>query len=172
MSAPQWKFRPEFLDGCPGGGQGCVLDHETVARLLHSMVVDPAHEPFSRSELFPPRKQEKISNKVGRLTGVSVVRSDTLTVDEVRERSLAQANRRPGRSAEGAYVADVDALRRLKIDGIELNDDNQLFVVYDDPLLDEPLHAVIRASGEIPRTDQDAVRNELKKLFKRHRIRP
>jgi hypothetical protein len=92
-----------------------------------------------------------------------VVRNATLSDDQVRALSEAQASRRSGRTAQGALVAIADELRRIAHE----ESPGQVVYIYDDPIRpDELQHAVIRGKETIPRTDQDDIRDKITAAFK------
>jgi len=56
MTNPEsWTGRDE-KKACCENSPGPVGDAEDLARLLLSRIDEPDHEPFKRSELFPPKK--------------------------------------------------------------------------------------------------------------------
>ena len=124
-------------------------------------IAEADHEPFKRSELFPPGKGG-FSNECGDADGSSVVRCASLTDADIREKAAAQARKRPGREQRGALVANVDHLRSIKLPE---KPDEQVVFVYDDPLVSEHLHAVIRGCEALGRPDQDDLRNRIRAQF-------
>lgn len=113
-------------DGNPGAAVG---DGETVARLLHTKIIEPEGRPFRREELFP-RKGQPHSSACGKADGVSVVRRDGLTDDEVRARAAQHARRTPGRTQQGAVQASAGRLRALQLPD---SDGGQVVFLYDGP---------------------------------------
>lgn len=157
-----WTSWSESTARC-AGGLGAVNVIESIARLLHSRIRVPHGDPFRRSELFHDDKTA-FSNKCGESDGVSVVRCDTLSDDELCERSDVQANRRPGRTGDGAIVALVRDLRSVEVDG---RPGEQVVFIYDDPMPLEPLHAIVRGNRDLDRSEQALVRDRIRDAFRR-----
>jgi hypothetical protein len=150
-----WTSWPEGDARCPGD-HGPVDSGEAVARLLHSKL-----DPFRRSEIFR-KLSDSFSNECGKSDGMSIVRSNTLSDDDLRERSQKQAALKPQRTAEGALVAKVGALRDIEVDG---RPGEQVVFIYDDPLPSEPLHAVLRGEEALDRPEQTFVRDKIRDAF-------
>jgi hypothetical protein len=155
-----WTSWPEGDARCPGD-HGPVGSAEAVARLLHSKLLQSTGGPFRRSEIFR-KPSGSFSNECGKSDGMSVVRSNTLSDDDLRERSQKQAALRPQRTAEGALVAKVAALREIEVDG---RPGEQVVFIYDDPLPSEPLHAVLRGGEALDRPEQTFVRDKIRDAF-------
>jgi hypothetical protein len=157
-----WTLWREDEARCPGD-HGPVRSSEALARLLHSNLLRPRGDPFRRSEIFR-KLGETFSNECGKSDGMSVVRSDLLSDNELRERSQNQSALKPNRSAEGALVAQVDVLRRITVDG---RPGEQVVFIFDDPLPSEPLHAVLRGSENLDRPEQSSIRDKIRDSFNR-----
>lgn len=155
-----WAGRPDNQPCC-GEEPGAVGDGEPIARLLHSVIEEPAGEPFARRHFLPP-KPGVCCNDCGNADGVSVCRSETLTDDEIRARANALASLKPGRVGRGALVAYATDLRAVRHP--DLPDEQQVFV-YDDPMVDDELHAVIRMNDALSRPKQDEVRVRIRAAF-------
>lgn len=156
-----WAERPDGISCC-GGDHGAVASDEVVARLLHSRIIEPDSDPVPRRELFPPPKG--FTNKCGDADGMSVTRRDTLSDDDLRARATVQAERKEGRTQQGALLATVAMIRAIRLDG---EGDRQVAFVYDDPTEHEPLHAVVRGCDQLGRPDQDELRGRMRGLFDR-----
>ena len=133
-----------------------MRDKETLARLLHSKIEDPAYEPFTRSQLT-----KGTSNNCGDADGCSLLRRDDLSDDEIRIRADKLANARPGREGRGAYVALAADLRAIRAQCLG---ERQVVFVYDDPRPDEPGHAVMRVADDVG-LDLDEVRERIRAAF-------
>jgi hypothetical protein len=145
---------------CPGEC-GAVKMNETVARLV-IVRPPPAFEPFRRSEIFPQKLAVTYSNDCGDKDGCSVFRCDTLSDNQLVGMSDLHAQKKPGRKGKGAVKAHVDSLRSIK----PLDDDvRQVVFVYDDPRVDEVLHAVIRGCEKVPKAEQSLVIEEIRRVF-------
>lgn len=155
-----WTGRDDRSQCCPSD-LGAPKDREKLARLLHSKIVEPDFDPLRRSDFFPP-KNGKFSNECGKSDGSSVVRTDGLSDDQIRQMAQAQAERRPGRTQQGALVATCRDLRKIRLDDAA----HQQVFIYDDPLEDEPRHAVVRGDERLDRPDQDALREEIRETFR------
>lgn len=154
-----WTSWPEDEPRCPGE-HGAVCFQEQIARLLHSgLGANPG--PFRRSDLFAGA-DKKVSNECGNSHGLSVVRNATLDDSELRRRSQQQAAARPNRTALGALVAEVAALRKIKLPGRPAE---QVVFVYDDPLPSDSLHAIVRGVLMPDRSDQDRIRHLIQDAF-------
>ncbi|RVC43443.1 hypothetical protein EN781_18145 [Mesorhizobium sp. M4A.F.Ca.ET.090.04.2.1] len=154
-----WTDRPENVSQC-GGELGPVADDEFVARLLHERNLEPNFDPFPRSEIFGLKGQ---SNTCGDADGVSLVRCNLLTDDELVARSIALANLRPPRAAAGAHVGAVAAARAIRLEGIP----SQAVFIYDDPKQDDKFHAVMRGIEGLSRPVQSDLRREIMRVFNR-----
>lgn len=157
-----WISRSEATACCPGG-HGPVQGCERLARLLHTKIVEPDYDPLRRSDFFPPTKRP-MSNECGSSDGCSVIRASGLSDEDVRKLAQAQAARREGREQKGALLAECAALRAIRLP----NNDNQVVFVYDDPLGDEPRHAIIRCDDQLHRPDQDELRESIRAAFNEH----
>lgn len=157
-----WTSRQE-ADACCPGDHGAVDDAERLARLLHTRIIEPDYDPLRRSDFFPPRGRPA-SNECGNSDGCSVIRADCFSDQEIRELAKLQAERRENRSQKGALVANAGELRSIRLP----NNDNQLVYVYDDPLVDQAMHAVIRGDDQLTRPDQDELREKIRDTFSGH----
>lgn len=162
-----WAGPAEHPALCPGP-LAAVRDNEVVARLLHENTLEPASSRFMRKEVFSVGLTS-IDNQCGTKDGASVDRCDNLSDDEIMRRSKAQAERRPGRKAEGAYYATAGGIRRLRLPG---QPDAQIFRVYDDARLVEdefgPInceHAVVRGDDALSRPQQSGALALIISLF-------
>lgn len=151
-----WVDRCDLLPCC-GDSPGAVADREEIARLIHSSIAPPGHEPFSREQFYPPKKRA-IDNDCGNADGCSVTRTEFKTDVEVAALSIRLAGET--REAKGALLADVAAIRAIRTDG----SDEFVFRVYDDPNEDAG-HAVIRAHPGLSRARFDDVRVRLHGAF-------
>lgn len=157
-----WTGHDDRKPRCPGGDGGAgsaVGADEAIARLLHSKISAPMLQAFRRDELFP---KEGSSNTCGDSDGVSVVRRNSLTDDEVRALAVVHAARGEGRVAQGAVVATANDLRTISVPEIE----GQLVFAYDDPSPGDRLHAVIRCRAITDRAQQSALRDMVLKAFR------
>lgn len=158
IDADSWTRRSE-ADACCGHALGPVRDEEAIARLLHTGIAEPDHEPFKRKELFP--QKSGFTNECGNADGCSVIRSDALTAEALRERSRAQAEQKPGRKPLGALLTSASKLRGLR----RPTKLSQITYIYDDPLPDDDRHAVLRGCENIEKADQDEARVLIKSAF-------
>lgn len=163
-----WFGRAEDPALCPGP-MGAVQDAEVLARLLHETNVEPPSNRFLRKEVFSVGLNEP-SHGCGVKDGASVDRCDGLSDEEIMRRSVAQAERKPGRSARGAHYALAEAVRSLRLPGLP---DRRLFRVYDDARLsaddDGPEnleHAVIRGDDTLTRPQQSGALGLIISIFK------
>lgn len=154
-----WIERPDKI-ACCGDNPGSVACDEDVARLLHSKIDDPDVLAFSRKELTGEGLKNP-SNVCGEADGLSVDRAGGLSDDELRHLSRLQAERRPGRSGRGAWVANVAVLRAISHPAAPTG----AVRVYDDPMPDNDRHAVIRVADTISRTDFNEVRRAMMSAF-------
>ncbi len=154
-----WTHRADTEPCCPGE-QGAVGATEKVARLLHSKMVPKEHNPLKRSEVFRD-KNSTLNNVCGEASGSSVVRCGSLTDDALRERAAIQAARRDGRKPNGAWVAEVGSLRKIRLKN---GPDEQIIFVYDDPTPNDALHAVIRGR-DMPQTQHAEIMDCLEEAF-------
>ena len=159
-----WTDRADSDQCCPGP-LGEVGSAESVARLTLIRTAQPLNfTAFNQRDLYPPTNQECVDacgTEEGQ-HGLSVARATNLTAEDLVARSDAQAARRPNRVGDGAFVAlaaDVRAIRS----GDFPND--QVFMIYDDPIPSDPLHAVIRASEHVPLEERPTILGELQELF-------
>ena len=155
-----WTSRPDTQACCPGP-HGPVGAGEKLARLLHTRNIEPAFDPFRRSDFFPPHNRP-VSNTCGCADGCSVVRCATLSDAAIWDRSARQAGKRAGREPQGAWVANVDDLRAI---GRTDSPDGQVVRIYDDPTGEDPLHAIIRGRETLDRPDQDRLRERIRQRF-------
>lgn len=155
-----WTGRDDS-NPCCGDDPGPVAPEETVARLLHSGIVDPPTVTFRRDDLHP-RQPHACNNTCGESDGLSVDRCAGLEAGEIQARALAQAKARPGRTSAGALTALVSELRELRS---EHDPRGRAVYVYDDPRPGNKQHSVIRVSEAIPRSDFHEVRDQIMKLF-------
>jgi hypothetical protein len=156
-----WTDRPDDC-ACCGDEPGAVKSNERVARLLHSKIIDPATAAFSRKELTQP--EGACSDVCGEADGGSIDRCDSVTDDELRERACALADIRPGRKGQGALVANVADLRAIRH---EAAPNGRAVYVYDDPMLENRHHAVMRVSSSVPRSDFIDIQTAIVKAFSR-----
>lgn len=136
---------------------------EAVARLLHSNIDRPDIAPFQRKDLTGEELDGAHSNTCGNADGCSVNRTDGLDDDDLRSMSEAQAARgtKP-RTATGAVIANVSALRSIR----GLDDPNrQVVFVYDDPMVGNDRHAVIRLIQGLPRPDFKEIQRRIAETF-------
>lgn len=156
-----WTGRPDG-EPCCGDEPGSVACEEDVARLIHSRIEDPDVLAFTRKDLTG-QGIDRPSNICGAADGCSVDRATGLGDDELRRRAELQAAKREGRTARGAWIANVAALRAIRHPGAP----EGAVRVYDDPMPDNDRHAVIRVSPDIPRTDFNEVRRAIIAAFGR-----
>lgn len=141
---------------CCGDSPGAVASNETVAKYFHSGISEPK-AGFKRDRLKPPRD---FTNNCGEADGLSVDRSDALSLAELRARSaqLAGQNREP----LGGHLAHVADLRAITLIG---DPHNRGVYVYDDPLEGNREHAVIRVSEHADRAEFDRIRDAIMQVF-------
>lgn len=149
-------------DACCDGPHGPVDGHENVARLLHEAIIDPDRAAFTRRDLAAHKIAEP-SNVCGDADGCSVDRMIQLNEDDVAARSKAYAAEKPGRVAAGAVIASVADLRGIRHPSIQ----GQAVFVYDDPRAANDLHAVVRLSDEVPRSDFKLMQRKVIDAFRR-----
>lgn len=159
-----WTERPDSAPCCPGP-RGAVAETEHVARLLHSNIDHPDIAPFQRKDLTGEGLSRVPSDACGDADGCSVNRADGLDDADLRSMSESQAARgsKP-RQASGAVVANVSAIRALRrIDST----DEQVVFVYDDPMVGNDRHAVLRVVQGLPRADFKELQKRLAETFAR-----
>lgn len=156
-----WTGRSDQSPCCTGS-RGAVQATERVARLTLKRTLPPEFVPFSRSELYPPKKGS-FSNECGKSTGVSVVRCDGLTNEQLAGRSDALAALRPNRKGDGAIVAVVKDIRNVRSPSAY---DMQAILVYDDPLPKDSRHAILRGNELTPPEERALVLLDLSRSFK------
>ena len=155
-----WTSRSEESACCPGP-HGAVARGEHIARLLHNKLTSPPGDPFLRSHIFPDMKKG-FSNVCGEADGLSVVRSSTLSENDVRQRSAVFAQTKTGSAPDGAFVASVDELRAIEVDSRK---GEKIVFIYDDPLSTEHLHAVLRGLETLDRPEQSMARDRIRDAF-------
>lgn len=154
-----WTERPDSEDRCRGP-MGAVAGRELVTRLLTNKNSEPSDLIFKRSQMTRPKQP---SNDCGKSDGLSVDRCTELLRPELRARADHYAKKVEGRISRGAIVACVQALRDLRLPGLE---EQQLLFVYDDPITGEnERHAVVRASPSVSPARFSELRQELFKRF-------
>lgn len=121
--------------------------------MLHATNAPPEYEPFKRADFIPPKKGD-VSDTCGASHGCSITRLIDKADEEVCERAQRQAERVPGRLAEGAFIAKAVDVRAIRAPGTS----DQAVFVYDDPNADDRGHAVLRASTAISKAAFDEVR--------------
>jgi|GEM_PF-6371218 len=156
-----WTVRPDD-EPCCGEAPGLVRCEEDIARLIHSKIDDPDVLAFTRKDLTGHGIPNP-SNVCGQADGCSVDRVVDLDDDALRARSQQQAAKREGRTAKGAWIANVAALRTIKHPAAP----EGAVRVYDDPMPDNDRHAVLRVSAAIPRTDFNEMRRAIIAAFDR-----
>lgn len=155
-----WTNRLETQVTC-GGDLGAVSDDETIARLLLVQNPPSGWRPFKLPGFLPP-SSGPISNTCGDSDGGSVDRANTLTGDDLQNRSnsfaavqQAAAEARAAetgkpnkivRSGGGSLVATVGVLRTLTVTS---QNDAQVVYIYADPRADNAEHAVVRISTAV-----------------------
>lgn len=157
-----WTGRPDS-EPCCGDQPGSVACEEDVARLIHSKIQEPDVLAFTRKQLAAENIKSP-SNICGEADGCSVERTAGLTEDDLRARAEAQAAQREGRTGQGAWIANVAALRAITHPDAPAGETVR---VYDDPKADNDRHAVIRVWAGLPRTDFNEVRRAIIAAFGR-----
>ena len=132
----EWVDRDDRIAGdCPAGP---VHDGEPLARLLNAESYrDGQIQDVAFQTKYLLRPKEPINNRPGERHGESLHRSSGLNDEDLR----AVSNSLRPTSARGAAVALAADIRDLSVPGVP---SVQLFYIYEDPLPDEPRHAVIR----------------------------
>jgi hypothetical protein len=104
------------------------------------------------------------TNECGVADGCSVDRANELTDAALKERAAIRAGEGADRRPQGAIVASVDALRAITS---PLDGTTPVVRIYDDPMEENPQHAIIRVHEGLPRPAFDAVRVKIIEAFSR-----
>jgi hypothetical protein len=115
---------------------------------------------FKRDQLTRP--DGTFVNACGKSHGASIDRCTGLSDAQIRARAKEYADEEPGRHSLGAAVAGAQALRDIRLKGLE---DKQAIYVYDDANEPNPRHGILRCSDEIPRSRFSELRKELLDRF-------
>lgn len=153
-----WTGRPDN-QACCGDSPGAIDAKERVAHLIHSRNSEPPSSGLKRDTLQP---NGDFSNNCGDSDGLSVDRCDGLSIGQLRERSTNLAEIRVGRTARGARIASVQALRAI---GFADDPNGRAVYVYDDPRNDNSEHAVIRVTEHAGRPEFELIRTALIDAF-------
>jgi predicted 2-oxoglutarate/Fe(II)-dependent dioxygenase YbiX len=158
-----WTSHPEADQRCSPAVEPVRRD-ERITRLLHSKNAVPEANRFQRKELQLNIEQadREVSDVCGDSDGASVIRSNQLSVADLRSRAEEQASRQLGRTSEGGITATVKTLRRIR-----MSDDaeKQVVFVYEDPKAGDPLHAVMRVAACVDRPEFKNVRRQIIDAF-------
>jgi hypothetical protein len=156
-----WTDRDDSQPGrCP---LGPVAGGEDVARLVNDQFWQSgALQSSAFQREFVEKPTQNPSNACGQRGGESLLRIGGRSKADLEALSEVQFQRKPG-SAQGAVSANVDAIRQLRIPGVN----EQLWYVYEDPTVEDPGHAVIRFSEQTNRTHFTLGRQRLLALFQK-----
>ncbi len=163
-----WTEASEKQARC--AGPGSVGNSEGIARLNMVREAPPAFDPFPRRDLLGLDKNQHpipladVPNVCGASLGLSVVRRDGFTADNLAQQADDHALSRPNRRGAGALVSEAKALRGIRVQNIK----GQVIFVYDDPRPGETdedrAHAIIRVA-RIEGLEFDEVRTELARVM-------
>jgi hypothetical protein len=160
----QWVDRDDRTPGaCP---EGPVTDEETLARCLNPEIWrDGKLQESAFQKKIPLRKVgDPINNEPGARDGESLIRCSTMSPDEI----LAIALELRPIDSQGVVLAQAEDIRAI---APPEQPSARLFYVYEDPMPDKPMHAVIRYSDdERFRPFWPQVRRKLIELFEQRKL--
>ena len=139
-----WFDRPDDEVRCEAS-IARLIGSELVARFLTNKNSVPEDMIFKRDQIT--QGKNPISNACGQSSGLSIDQCTDLTNEEIRTRARQYAEIVEGRISQGALVACVQALRDIRIPGIN----GPVVKVYDDGSIENVRHAVLRATDQIDR---------------------
>ena len=162
-----WTGSPDEEQCCPSG-LGAVGSDEILARRTIKRTAAPlAYAWFKREDFIP--KSQGFSNGCGTKDGLSVDRRDTLSDEQIFERSNQFANIGKNRVGDGAYLIKVETVRKAR----KYNAPNQqVLFVYDDPMIDNQEHAVIRIAEDVPDEERGILLDVLQEEFSKNHLKP
>lgn len=162
-----WTGSSDEEQCCPSA-LGAVGSGETLARRTLKRTAEPLNYAWFKLEDFIPKK-DSFSNDCGTKDGLSVDRRDTLTNEQICERSDQFANVGKNRIGDGAYLIKVETVRKArKYDA----PNQQVLFVYDDPMLGNQEHAVIRIAEDVPEEERGILLRVLQEEFAKSHLKP
>lgn len=159
-----WIPEDDSADRC-GPDPGGVKDPEHVVKFVGEHEWSETLEGLDNGALESNKicEQPDFSDTCGDSDGVSVVRSNLLTEEQIFAKQAAYCAR-SGFTSKGPARASVSALRAIRLQNLP---DTQVVFVMDDPIpAEEPLHAVIRISvPKKPRGPMSYLRDQIRSQF-------
>jgi hypothetical protein len=160
----EWVDRDDRIAGQCAAGP--VADGEEVARYLNPEIWDGQSlktSAFEKKNLLPPTHRP-IRNEAGERDGESFIRRGGRSDAEL----LARANAQRPMDSLGAVVGIAGQIRSIVAPD---KPDVQVFFIYEDPTVDDPLHAVIRyTDDDIHRSFFNQARRALISLLNQRKL--
>jgi hypothetical protein len=162
-----WTGSSDEEQCCPSA-LGAVGSGETLARRTLKRTSAPLTYAWFKREDFIP-KNDGFSNDCGTKDGLSVDRRDTLTDEQIYQRSNEFARIGKNRVGDGAYLIKVETVRNVR----KYNTPNQqVLFVYDDPMIENLEHAVIRIAEDVPDEERGILLDVLQEEFAKNHLKP